>query len=73
MSKVRVLRIIEYIYDTPEQAELDMAKWQMPAIGTRCLGGGKILKSAIITDLNFMDEPPKVPVGEVVKRLLEED
>lgn len=57
---VRVLRFIEYIYDTPELAENDMAKWQMPAIGTRYLGGGKVLKSAIITDLNFIDEPTEV-------------
>lgn len=80
MSKVRVLRVIEYIYDTSDLAEADMAHWQMPAIGTRYLGGGKVLKSAIITDLNFMDEPntildspPAIPVKEVVERLLEED
>ena len=80
MSKVRVLRLIEYTYDTPQRAEEDMAKWQMPANGTRYLGGGKVLRSAIITDLNFeekpntiLDSPPGIPVGDVVERLLEED
>ena len=26
-TKIRVLRIIEYVYDTPEVAERDMASW----------------------------------------------
>lgn len=52
---IRVLRLIEYTYETPERAEEDMGKWQLPASGSSAFGG-LVVKSAIITDLNFKGE-----------------
>lgn len=49
---IRVLRIIEYTYDNNQRAEEDMARWQVPAIGTR-RHGNMTIRSTIITDLNF--------------------
>jgi len=49
---VRVLRLLEYTYDNNVRAEEDMARWQVPPIGTR-RHGDMTVRSAIITDLNF--------------------
>jgi len=54
---IRVLRILEYKYASPEQAEKDMEHWTVPANGTYEMGvTGKTIKSAIIMDLNFEEE-----------------
>ena len=34
---VRVLRLLEYVYPNHEGAEADMARWSMPANGTKAL------------------------------------
>jgi hypothetical protein len=49
---VRVLRILEYIYYDNARAEEDMARWQVPPVGTR-RHGNMMIKSAVITQLNF--------------------
>lgn len=56
MAKVRVLRIIEYTYDTQKIAENDMGRWNVPANGTYKRAEGRIIKSATIMDLNFKDD-----------------
>jgi hypothetical protein len=48
----RILRLLEYVYEDAKTAEADMARWQMPAIGTKRIGFMSI-KSTILTDLNF--------------------
>jgi hypothetical protein len=47
---------MEYLYEDTETAERDMAQWQIPAIGTKQFGGQKIIKSTILTNLNFEGE-----------------
>lgn len=55
MPKIRVLRLIEYVYDTQERADADQARWSMPATGWRRVGDMTI-RSTIITDLNFGED-----------------
>ncbi len=52
MAKVRILRLLEYIYDNQERAEEDQKHWQIPAIETR-QQGNTVIKSTILTDLNW--------------------
>lgn len=35
MGKIRVLRLLEYTYDSVETMEADMAHWTIPANGAR--------------------------------------
>lgn len=35
---IRVVRIMEYEYETLEQANLDMSRWQVPAVGAKKFG-----------------------------------
>lgn len=49
---IRILRLLEYIYEDNERAEKDQGLWQVPAIGTQ-RRGNMIIKSTILTDLNF--------------------
>lgn len=49
---IRILRLLEYIYEDNESAEKDQALWQVPAIGTQ-RHGNMVIKSTILTDLNF--------------------
>jgi hypothetical protein len=54
---IRVLRIMEYTYDSPEDAEEDMGNWYIPANGTKSgLRKGLHIKSAVILNLNFEEE-----------------
>jgi hypothetical protein len=48
---IRVLRIMEYEYEDNERAKQDMARWQIPANGSK-RQGGMVIRSAIIIDLN---------------------
>ena len=57
MAKVRVLRLMEYIYDDQETAAADQGRWNMPAIGWHRLGN-MLIRSTILTDLNFGEEDP---------------
>lgn len=41
---IRVLRLIEYVYDTPEQATADMARWTH----NRIVPGVFSMRSAVI-------------------------
>jgi len=52
---IRVLRILEYIYETPERAEEDLSNWGVAANGSHNFGD-LVVKSAIITDLVFKGE-----------------
>jgi hypothetical protein len=46
---IRVVRIMEYEYETQEQADADMARWQVPAIGNKKFGtAGPLIKSTIL-------------------------
>jgi hypothetical protein len=49
---IRILRLLVYSYEDAERAEKDQELWQIPAIGTRRCGS-MIIKSTILTDLNF--------------------
>jgi hypothetical protein len=52
MAKIRVLRLLEYVYDNQARADEDQARWQTPAAGS-FIASGMMIRSAIITDLNF--------------------
>lgn len=47
---IRVLRILEYTYDTPEIMEKDMARWQLGANATKIINAanGMTIKSSIM-------------------------
>lgn len=50
---IRILRIIEYIYEDEETAEDDMSRWNAPAIGIiPRLNSKKRIRSTIIQDLD---------------------
>lgn len=46
---VRVVRVMEYHYDTLEKANEDMARWQVPAVGDKKFGTlGPLVKSTVL-------------------------
>lgn len=55
---IRVLRLLEYVYESAEIAEQDMARWGVPAIGSApiSLSTGKQIRSTILTNLNWEPE-----------------
>lgn len=44
--RTRVLRVLEYTYDTPERMANDIARWQIGATATRDMRNGMTIKSA---------------------------
>jgi hypothetical protein len=58
---IRILRLLEYVYDDEARAEEDMARWQVPPVGSR-RHGNMTIRSSIITDFNF--EPPPAPQSD---------
>ncbi len=54
---IRVLRLIEYVYDTPDEAQKDMERWGVPANGSYSPNPSKSIRSAIISDLNWHPSP----------------
>lgn len=50
---IRVLRLIEYTYPDSESAEADMSNWYMTAIGTKRISPNRVIRSTILTDLNY--------------------
>lgn len=52
---IRVLRLLEYVYDSAEIAEQDMSKWGVPAIGSAPISKstGKQIRSTILTNLSW--------------------
>lgn len=63
MSGVRVLRLIEYYYPSQEEADLDMSRWNAPAIGARSIAFG-VLRSTII------QQPFDFPEGHILNQCL---
>lgn len=61
--KVRILRLLEYIYDTPERAQKDQERWQIPANGSR-ISGDMVVRSAIIIDMSYMEETITIPAAD---------
>jgi len=55
MAKIRVLRLIEYVYENQAYADADQARWQMPAIGWRRMGHMTI-RSTVLTNLDYGDD-----------------
>lgn len=58
---IRILRLIEYNYESYEQAEDDMKNWGVPAFGSRQFGN-KTIYSAILpptTELMKENDPPE--------------
>lgn len=53
---IRILRLMEYVYPDAETAEEDMSRWMIPATGIRRMSPNKLIRSTILTDLNFEDE-----------------
>ena len=46
---VRVVRIMEYHYETLDQANKDMANWQVPAVGDKKFSTkGPLVKSTVL-------------------------
>jgi hypothetical protein len=52
---IRILRLLEYVYESNERAEEDMSRWKIPPVGTS-RHGNMTIKSAIVTDFNFTDD-----------------
>lgn len=54
---IRILRILEYTFQTPEQAQENMDHWGVPPNGTKCFGkhDENTIKSAVIVDMDFHD------------------
>lgn len=52
---IRVVRILEYIYETNEIAESDMSNWKLAPNGSLFIGKNKRVRSTIITDFTFRD------------------
>jgi hypothetical protein len=50
---VRVLRLLEYVYETADVAEVDMACWR-----ASFRSGVMQMKSAVIQDLNWTEPGP---------------
>lgn len=55
---IRILRLIEYVYDTPLTAEKDMAGWHAPPIGAVEAGPHKSIRSTILTNLDHQEHAP---------------
>jgi hypothetical protein len=64
MPKIRILRLLEYVYDNPERAQKDQERWQVPANGSR-LTGDMIVRSSIITDMHYVEETITIPAADV--------
>jgi len=47
MSKFRVLRLLEYTYDTAERMADDMSRWTIPANGSH-RAGQLVIRSAVL-------------------------
>jgi hypothetical protein len=60
-KKIRVLRVLEYVYDDVEEMERDMSHWQLGATGTRTNRGG-IVRSTVLP-LEVLDHED-VPNGD---------
>lgn len=45
--KVRVIRLLEYVYDSPERAIEDQGRWQVGANATY-MAGGKVNPTLVI-------------------------
>lgn len=61
-KRIRVLRVLEYTYDTVESMEHDMERWQIPANGSKTPGSRQVIKSA-----TFPLEVIFVDLAEVLK------
>lgn len=55
--KIRVLRLLEYTYDTLEEMENDMGRWGVAANGSHRIGKNSTIRSAILPS-SIMDDPP---------------
>jgi hypothetical protein len=56
MAKIRVLRIMEYIYDSADLAFSDMARWHVQ--GVYMPNNHMTIKSTSLP-MEFLDEPPR--------------
>ena len=54
MGKIRVLRLIEYLYDTPEKAASDRLRW------TESLNGGGIQMRSAELPMEVLDQSTDV-------------
>jgi hypothetical protein len=64
---IRVLRLLEYTYDTNERAADDMGRWGVPANGAVHHGGrsgGMTIRSAVITELDYSAPAAETPPQE---------
>jgi hypothetical protein len=55
MSKVRVIRLMEYEYDSFETADRDMKQWQVPSSGARSFGTHEVIRSSVIVRPSEME------------------
>lgn len=57
---IRVLRLLEYTYETVEEMETDLGRWQVPANGSRWWNPRKPgigIKSAVLPGTTLLDVP----------------
>lgn len=69
---IRILRILEYTFDTPERAEAHMGQLGVPLNGlfaSHTPGDGMTIRSASIVDFDHNKEKPDPPPPE--KRISE--
>ena len=65
-NRIRVVRILEYIYDDVDHMDNDMSHWAVPANGTKRYGTRDYIKSAVLPLELFQDVGLiSPPVGEV--------
>lgn len=60
---IRVLRLLEYVYEDFEAAEADQARWYVPATGVRSIGLGKgnTIRSAVLPETTLVPVAQEVP------------
>lgn len=53
---IRVVRIMEYVYETPEDMVADMSHWCVPAYGLKRWNSRCLIKSAVLPIELFGDK-----------------
>lgn len=54
--KIRVLRLLEYTYDSVEVMERDMKRWNIPQTGTYVIPSAGIEIASSVLPLNILED-----------------
>lgn len=71
MEKIRVLRLIEYTFDSYSRAELAFTKFQVPANGSKNFGSGMIRSTILVTPLSVAPKPGIAVNVELLEKINE--